>query len=68
MEVAGLKAFESKGMTDRIQYDPASPLSEMEVYYAFQNTEKGKKLAAIFSEILGEMKKDGTFSKIMNKK
>ncbi len=66
-EVAGLKAFQSKGVTDKIQYDPASPISEMDVYYAFQNTEKGKRLSRVLSKVLGEMKKDGTYSKIISK-
>ncbi len=66
-EVAGLKAFQSKAVADKIQYDPASPISEMGVYYAFQNTEKGKRLAKMLSKVLGEMKKDGTYSKIINK-
>jgi len=66
-EVSGLKAFQSKGVMDQIQYDPSSPTSKMNVYYAFQNTGKGKKLAKIVSKVLGEMKKDGTYSTIMSK-
>jgi len=64
-EVTGLKAFQSKGVANQIQYDPNNPISEMDVYYAFQNTDKGKRLAEIFSKILIEMKKDGTYSKII---
>ncbi len=66
-EVSGLKAFQSKGVTDKIQYDSSAPISEIDVYYAFQNTEEGKKLAEIISKVLGEMKKDGTYSTIMSK-
>jgi len=65
-ELSGMEAFQSKGVTDKIQYDPLAPISEMDVYYAFQNTEKGKKLAEIVSKMLEEMKKDGTYSKILN--
>ncbi len=65
-EVTGLKAFESKGATDKIQYDPDNPISEMDVYYAFQNSRKGKRLAEIVTIVLGEMKQDGTFYEIIN--
>ena len=65
-EKSGLKAFENEGIKDDFQYDPAVPMSKQDVYYAFQNDENGKHLAGIVSNVLGEMKQDGTFNKIMS--
>ncbi|MCP4105216.1 MAG: transporter substrate-binding domain-containing protein [Desulfobacteraceae bacterium] len=66
-ETTGLKAFQDKGASDEVQYDPDSPISEMDVYYAFQNTKKGKWLAEVVTIVLSEMKQDGTFSEIIDK-
>jgi polar amino acid transport system substrate-binding protein len=66
-EKSGLKAFENTGLKDKIQYDPSRPLSQQDVYYAFQKDEKGENLDRIFSKTLAEMKQDGTFAKIMQK-
>ncbi len=64
-EKSGLASFAAEGKKDDFQYDPAVPMSKQNVYYAFQNNEKGKKLENIVSKVLGEMKQDGTFDKIM---
>ena len=66
-EKAGLKAFQMKGLIDKVQYDPTAPISEMRDYYVFQNSEKGKRLAEIISRILNEMKSDGTYNQIISK-
>lgn len=67
-EQSGLRAFELVGMRERIQYDPASPISTQEVYYAFQRTQQGQKLSELISKVLAEMKADGTFDRILNPK
>lgn len=66
-EKSGIKAFKETGTFDKIQYDPKRPISEQAVYYAFQNTKKGKDLEKQISRILKAMKKDGTFARIMAK-
>jgi polar amino acid transport system substrate-binding protein len=66
-EKSGLKAFENTGLREQVQYDPARPLSQQDVYYAFQKNEKGEELNRVFSKVLSEMKHDGTFEKIMRK-
>lgn len=65
--VAGVEAFRSEGALGQVQYDPDSPISAMDVYYAFQNTEEGHKLATLFSTILSAMKKDGSYSAIITR-
>lgn len=66
-EKSGLKAFEMTKTKDKIQYDPKVPLSEQDVFFAFQATPNGKKYAALFAETLKAMKADGSFGKIMSK-
>lgn len=63
-EKTGIKAFEALGMAGQMQYDPKSPVSRQDVYYAFQNTAAGKALAAQFSQALAQMKADGRYQKI----
>jgi polar amino acid transport system substrate-binding protein len=63
-EKTGLKALEQSAV-DNVTYPAGSPLSQQKVYVAFQPTDAGKDLAAKFSAALTEMKKDGTFEKIM---
>ena len=65
-EKSGLKAFLDAGFIDEIQYDRHAPLSKIDVYFAFQNNEEGKKLSLTISNILREMKQDGTFERIIN--
>ena len=65
-EKSGLKALEQAGATN-IEYNKEQPISEQDVYYAFQDTERGRAMAKKFSEALEQMKKDGTFGKIMSK-
>lgn len=63
-EHSGVKALKDSGVKG-IAYDKNRPLSKMDVYYAFQKTPEGKDLAVKFSRALDEMKKDGTFARIM---
>ncbi|MCP4157141.1 MAG: transporter substrate-binding domain-containing protein [bacterium] len=66
-EKTGLKAFENTNLGNKIHYDPAVPLSAQDVYFAFQDTDRGRQLEATLSTILAQLKKDGTFDKILNK-
>jgi polar amino acid transport system substrate-binding protein len=63
-EQSGLKALKDSGATN-ITYAKGKPLSEQDVYFAFQNNDKGKAYAKAFTEALNSMKADGTFAKIM---
>lgn len=63
-EKTGLQAFKDLGLTDRMQYDRTHPLSQMDVYYAFQNTPAGKELAQRFSQALFRLKQDGRYPRI----
>jgi len=65
-EFSGLNAFIKTNLLDKVQYDPDQPLSRQDVYFAFQNTEKGKELERKVSNAISNMKKDGTFQKIIN--
>ncbi len=66
-EKSGLKAFMNLGLLGKIQYDKKTPISQQDVYFAFQNNGKGKKLSKLVSKVLKSMKKDGTFGNIMKK-
>ncbi len=66
-EKAGLTAFRTTGFENDFQYDPKSPISKQDVFFAFQNSEKGQQFADIISKALSSMKKDGTFGRIMQK-
>jgi polar amino acid transport system substrate-binding protein len=65
-ERSGLKAFKKTGLFDNMQYDPTTPVSKQRVFYMFQSTKKGKRLEKIVSGVMREMKKDGSFGKIMS--
>jgi len=65
-EKSGLEALKKAGETN-IEYNKDTALSQQDVYYAFQKTPQGQELANKFSQALEEMKKDGTFAKIMAK-
>lgn len=65
-EKSGLKALDQSGEKN-IEYNKDTQLSEQDVYYAFQKTAEGDDLAKKFSKALEDMKKDGTFGKIMAK-
>jgi polar amino acid transport system substrate-binding protein len=64
-EKSGLEALKKSGETT-ITYDSGKPLSKQAVYYAFKKSADGQKAADGFSKALEEMKKDGTFGKIMS--
>lgn len=63
-ERAGLKALELSNQRE-IEFDRTKPLSVQLVYYAFQNTAEGRKLAESFSKTLEAMKKDGSLRRIL---
>ena len=64
-EKSGLEALKKSGETS-VTYDSGKPLSKQAVYYAFKKNADGQKAAEGFSKSLEEMKKDGTFGKIMS--
>ena len=63
-EKSGIKALKLSGVSD-ISYDSQHPLSQQDVYFAFQNTDKGYEYAKMFSDSLADMKTDGSFVRIM---
>lgn len=64
-EKSGLQAFKKSGTEGEMQYDPKTPLSRQDVYFAVGKGSAG--LDAKISKALSEMKADGTFAKIMSK-
>ena len=64
-EKSGLQAFKKASVADQIQYDPQSPLSKQEVYFALHKGAEA--IEGKISKALAEMKTDGTFGKIMSK-
>lgn len=65
-EKSGVTAMEQAGVKN-VEYNKDKVLSEMDVFYAFQKTPDGEQLAKKFSQALEDMRKDGTFQKIMSK-
>lgn len=63
-ERSGLKALELSRQRE-IEFDRKQPLSVQLVYYAFQNTDEGRKLAESFSKTLEIMKKDGSLHRVL---
>ncbi|MDB5896309.1 MAG: amino acid transporter substrate-binding protein family [Rhodoferax sp.] len=63
-EKTGLKAFAQLGASQQMQYQSGMPVSRQEVYYAFQSTPDGQRLADAFSGALREMKADGRYKAI----
>jgi polar amino acid transport system substrate-binding protein len=66
-EKSGLKAFSNNGSRNKVFYNPAQPISEQDVFYAFQEGARGERLAAEFSRALVALKDNGTFARIMAK-
>jgi|GEM_PF-728039 ABC-type amino acid transport/signal transduction systems, periplasmic component/domain len=64
-ERSGLEALKVSGEKN-ISYDKERPLSKQSVYFAFQNNSEGEQLAEKFSKAILEMKKDGSFDRIIN--
>ncbi|MNL31060.1 cystine transporter subunit [compost metagenome] len=64
-ERSGLEALSLSGEKD-IAYDKDKPLSKQSVYFAFQNTPEGARLAEKFTKAINEMKKDGSFDRILS--
>jgi len=66
-EKSGLEAFSNNGSRKQISYNPAQPLSEQDVFFAFQKNIRGKMLADRISAALVVLKANGTFARIMAK-
>ena len=65
-EKSGLGAFAKEKVT-QFDYDKNAPLSQQNVYFAFQKNQKGTALEQKFSSALSELKENGTFANIMKK-
>ncbi len=65
-EKSGLKALKDSGQGN-IEYDPKTPLSKQDVYYACTDTPEGKALAEKISGALGQLQSNGRFGEIMSK-
>ncbi|MCP5206202.1 MAG: transporter substrate-binding domain-containing protein [Hahellaceae bacterium] len=64
-EWSGLKAFENTSTLNQVHYDVNSPISSFDVYYAFQPSLRGKRIAETFDRVLRQMKEDGSYQVIM---
>ena len=62
-EVPGLVAIKTTDNDSKIGYDKNKPLISIPLFFAFQSTEKAK--ADKFSEIIKQMKADGSLQKIL---
>ena len=65
-ETSTLGAIRAQGAVHQIHYDPASPLDEHPIYFAFRNTPRGKKLAADFSVVIDAMKANGDLQQLLS--
>jgi len=62
---SGLQALQESGATN-IAYDLNQPLSSRATYFAFQDTDEGRSLAATFSKAINDMTADGTLQAILS--
>ncbi|MDF0605843.1 transporter substrate-binding domain-containing protein [Neisseriaceae bacterium TC5R-5] len=63
-EKTGAQASARLNLANKVQFDKHHPISRMEVFYAFQNSPRGKDLAGKFSAALTAMKKSGEYKRI----
>lgn len=63
-ERSGLRALHLSGQKDII-FNKNAPLFSQDIFYAFQENEEGRGLAAIFSKTIDAMKLDGSLQKIL---
>lgn len=63
-EHSGQAAIKQSGEPG-IVHDARMPIAVLDIYYAFQSTPKGKKLARIFSDTIHQMQKDGSLERIL---
>ncbi len=66
-EKSGLRAFSKSATRIHYDYHRDSPLSRMDVYFAFQNSSQGKRYAELFNNALSIMQRDGSFASIFAK-
>jgi len=67
-EITGLAAIKNLRVKGKVVYDRYSPISTQNVFYAFQNSKKGKELSEKFDKALKEMMIEGTYDKIFHLK
>ncbi|MBU2885296.1 transporter substrate-binding domain-containing protein [Gilvimarinus agarilyticus] len=67
-EHSGRQAFKNTGQLDQMQYNPEQQLSQMPVYIAYQDTDRGHQLAKLIDKTLRELKSDGSFAKTFHDK
>lgn len=66
-EQSGLAALSNIGLVDKVKYDQATAISELDVFYATLAGNKGQRLAQRLSKGLKEMKENGSFQRILAK-
>jgi polar amino acid transport system substrate-binding protein len=67
-EKTGLQAFDNIKGTSSMQYNKQVPLSKQDVYYAINKSHSSaNQVSNKISAVIREMKKDGTFARIMSK-
>jgi len=65
-ESSTLVAIQEEGAEGKVTHDPAAPLDEIPVYFAFRPDERGKKLAADFSAAIQRLKQSGELQRILS--
>lgn len=63
----GIAALKRLNLLPSIQFSEQNPISELDVFYATHDTEQGRELANIIGKHIADMKKDGSFDRIMAK-
>jgi len=64
---SGLTALRHTQLSEQVHYDPQYPISSQPVFYAFQHSENGKRLAILFSNAFKQMQRDGSFETLFMK-
>ncbi|MDD9303230.1 MAG: transporter substrate-binding domain-containing protein [Desulfobacter sp.] len=64
-EKSGLNAFLNTNKASRVQYDKFQPVSKEDIFFAFHDNARGRRLESLVSKAIREMKHDHSFDKIM---
>lgn len=60
-EESGLAALRHTQLREQVHYSALHPISQQDVYYAFQDSEEGRRLSKLLSSALKQMIRDGSF-------
>lgn len=58
--ISTVNAAKKAGVTDELRFDTQFPISQLDVFFVFQNDKQGKNRCQIISKAIDQLKSDGT--------